>query len=214
MQEITNYGELKQAVQTWLNRKDHSTVSNIPMFINFAEKQFTRLVKLPYYEATINRTIIPDNAFVEVPNDLLSVKHLAVNGHILTRTDVETFTRLTQLDAIGKSLERSEPYYFTRIGDRIVTQPSLKTGDLVSLIYHRDIPEMKDDKDCPYSLMVAPDVMLYLSLRHASTFLRDNEQEMYWMQKANDSATEINAQLDQAEWGGSSLVVRAFDGVI
>lgn len=213
MQEITNYGDLKEAVQIWLNRKDNATVSKIPMFINFAEKQFTRLIRLPYYEKTINRNVIPNNLFVEIPRDMLSVKHLAVNGKILTRTDVETFTRLQHRSELHPNLTKSNPYYFARIGDRIFTHPSLTEGDLVSLIYHSDIPEMKDDKDCPYSLMVAPDVMLYLALRHASIFLRDNEQEMYWAAKATDAAGEINVQLEEAEWSGSSLAVRLMDEV-
>lgn len=213
MQEINNYGDLKEAVQIWLNRKDNATVSKIPMFINFAEKQFTRLVKLPYYEKTLNRTVIRDNLFIEIPKDMLSVKYLAVNGKILTRMGVEGFTRLQHRAELHPNLSKDSPYYFTRIGDRIFTHPSLTEGDLTSLIYHSDIPEMKDNQDCPYSLMVAPDVMLYLTLRHASIFLRDNEQEMYWAAKATDAAGEINVQLEEAEWSGSSLAVRLMDEV-
>lgn len=212
MNEISNYGDLKVAVQKWLNRKDSATIDHIPMFINFAEKQFTRMVKLPFYEGVVNRAIIPDNLFIETPNDLLSVKHLAVNGFVTTRCDVETFMRIKDQKGTGTSAEnRGSPYYFTRIGSRLFTYPSLKEGDKISLIYHRDIPEMRDDTDCPYSLIIAPDIMLYLTLRHASIFLRDNEQEVYWSQKASDAAATINSQLDEAEWAGSSLVVRMFD---
>lgn len=212
MNEILNYGDLKTTVQSWLNRKDSATVNNIPLFINFAEKQFTRLLRLPFYEATLNSSVITGNHFIEVPSDFLSVKHLAVNGHVLTRCDVETYTRFKAKGVLGDKISaKGSPYYFTRIGNRIFTLPGLEDGDQVSLIYNRDIPEMKDDEDCPYSLIVAPDVMLYLTLRHASIFLRDNEQELYWAQKASDAAATINAQLDEAEWSGSSLVVKMFD---
>lgn len=44
MIQIQNYKDFKDAVGLWLNRKDSATLDNIPMFINFAEKQFTRLV--------------------------------------------------------------------------------------------------------------------------------------------------------------------------
>lgn len=213
MQEINNYGDLKIAVQTWLNRKDNATINNLPMFINFAEKEFARIVRLPYYEDTINRVVIPDNLFIELPKDFLSVKHFVVNGKIQTRTDVETFTRVQHQFSADKMIRDESPYYFARIGNRIFTHPALTPGDQVSLIYNRDIPEMKEENDCPYSLMIAPDVMLYLCLRHASIFLRDNEQEMYWAQKANDAALSVNQQLDEAEWSGSSLVVKRFDEV-
>lgn len=207
MNEISNYGDLKVAVQTWLNRKDSATTENIPMFINFAEKQFTRLVRLPYYENRFTRTVTEGLEWVEIPNDFLSVKHFNVNGFAVTRVDVETFTRIKR----KKTNYDGKPYYFTRIGGKMYTYPSLVPGDEVEVIYNRDIPEMKEESDCPYSLLIGPDVMLYLSLRHASIFIRDNEQEVYWAQKASDAAGEINAQLDEAEWKGSSLVVRQFD---
>lgn len=207
MNEIANYGDLKTAVQNWLNRKDSATVENIPMFINFAEKQFTRLVRLPYYETRFTRTIADSSPWVEIPNDFLSIKHFNVNGFAVTRVDVETFTRIKK----KKTNYDGKPYYFTRIGGKMYTYPDLKAGDEVEVIYNRDIPEMKKDDDCPYSLLIAPDVMLYLALRHASIFLRDNDQEIYWAQKATDAAMEINAQLDEAEWRGSSLVVREFN---
>ncbi|QDH46520.1 hypothetical protein LAh8_74 [Aeromonas phage LAh_8] len=207
MNEISNYGDLKVAVQKWLNRKDSATVDNIPMFINFAEKQFTRLVRLPYYETRFVRTIVKDSEWVEIPNDFLSVKHFTVNGFAVTRVDVETFTRLKK-ENMG---EDGKPYYFTRIGSKMYTYPTLQENDQIEVIYNRDIPEMKVETDCPYSLIIAPDVMLYLALRHASIFLRDNEQEVYWAQKAVDAANDVNAQLDEAEWHGSTLVVRMFE---
>ncbi|UIW10594.1 virion structural protein [Aeromonas phage BUCT695] len=205
MKDITNYAELKDAVKTWLNRRDQTTIANIPIFINFAEKQFTRMVRLPYYETEMIRSV-EDYNFIEIPNDFLSVKHLMVNDKHLTRVDVETFARLKAKGNLG-----DKPYWFSRIGARIYTLPDLKRGDNIHMVYNRDIPEMEEETDAPYSLIIAPDVMLYLSLRHASIFLRDNEQEQFWAQKAQDAAMEVNAQLDEAEWKGSSLVVPIFN---
>ncbi|MGL4519506.1 MAG: phage adaptor protein, partial [Phocaeicola sp.] len=34
MNDVNTYGDLKRAVRQWLNRKDASTLDNIPMFIN------------------------------------------------------------------------------------------------------------------------------------------------------------------------------------
>ena len=52
---------------------------------------------------------------------------------------------------------------------------------------------------------------MYLALRHASIFLRDNEQEQFWMAKAQEAADSMKQQLDEAEWSGSALVVPFFD---
>lgn len=229
MTNIDSYKDLKDAVQMWLNRRDDATLNNIPMFINFAEKQFTRLVKLPYYESRVSFTIDDKFDYVVIPQDFLSAKHVMVNGKPYNRVDVETFMRMKNMDNFsdvqktatdesgrvemsnraGSTSERD--YYFTRIGEQFHFLPTPRIGDVVEIIYHQDIPEMRFDNDQPYSLLIAPDVMLYLALRHASIFLRDNEQEQYWMSKAQEAAESMNTQLDDAEWSGSALVVPYFN---
>lgn len=229
---IDNYRQLKDAVATWLNRKDSATINNIPMFINFAEKTFTRLVKLPYYEARNTFTVTEEFNYVIIPPDFLSAKHVMVNGKPYNRADVETFMRLKNMDnlgsyqgtSVGNSSEdanlalsnqagstSSREYFFTRIGEQMHFLPTPKVGDVIEIIYAQDIPEMQFDTDQPYNLLIAPDVMLYLALRHAAIFIRDNEQEQYWMAKAQEAADAMNRQLEEAEWSGSALVVPYFD---
>lgn len=223
MNDINTYGDLKIAVQSWLNRKDSATVDKIPMFINFATKQFTRLIKLPYYESLAKLTPAGDLPYVNIPNDFLSAKHLMVGGIPYNRLDTDTFQRIKSNTGtsdylptpytIGDRLQgatTSQENYFTRIGDQLHFIPEIKSGDVAELIYRRDIPEFQNDSDSPYFLLVASDLMLYLSLRHAAIFIRDNEQEMYWNQKATESAEALQQQLDDAEWSGSSLVVPMF----
>lgn len=228
MNQINNYKDLKDAVQLWLNRRDPATVNNIPMFINFAEKQFTRLVKLPYYETGVNFTIDDQFNYVVIPQDFLSAKHVMVNGKPYNRTDVETFMRLKNMgnfsdvqqastdpnpnqDVLKAGSTSEKNYFFTRIGEQLHFLPTPVPGDVVELIYSQDIPEMTFDNDQPYSLLIAPDVLMYLALRHASIFLRDNEQEQFWMAKAQEAADSMKQQLDEAEWSGSALVVPFFD---
>lgn len=222
MNDINTYGDLKKAVRIWLNRKDSSTLDNIPMFINMAHKQFTRMVKLPYYEVLVHMTISPENPSVIIPVDFLSAKHLSVNNIPHNRVDTETFLRIKNSGTQNTSLDEGSQFsyltgatteskfFFTRVGGVFQFHPELKEGDLVQMIYQQDIPEFKSDHDEPYSLLVASDIMLYLSLRHASTFLRDNEQEAFWMQKASDAAQSLNIQLEEAEWSGSATVVPQF----
>lgn len=227
MLQMNNYKDFKDAVALWLNRKDSATVNNIPMFINFAEKQFTRLVKLPYYESKVNFVIDSVFNFVVIPQDFLSAKVVMVNGKPHNRADLETFMRIKnmgnfsdvqkvgtgpnpQQDVMKSSPPSESGYFFTRIGEQIHFLPQPVPGDIVEIVYHQDIQEMQFDNDQPYSLLIAPDVLLYLALRHASLFLRDNEQEQYWMSKAQEAADSMNKQMDEAEWSGSALVVPQF----
>lgn len=219
MNDINNYGDLKKAVRIWLNRKDSSTIDNIPMFINMAHKQFTRLVKLPYYEVLVSKEIVEDELSVTIPEDFLSAKHLSVNSIPYNRVDTETFMRIknsgTQNTTSGEEpfltgATTEREFFFTRVGGNLFFIPDLKAGDTVEFIYQQDIPELKNDSDEPYSLLVASDVMLYLTLQHASKFLRDAEGVTYWESEAIKAAQSLQQQLDEAEWSGSALVVPQF----
>lgn len=224
MKDINTYGDLKKAVQLWLNRKDAVTLNNIPMFINMAAKQFTRMVKLPYYEVLVSLEAVDGYDYVNIPQDFLSAKHLSVNGHPFNRLDLETFMRISSSNSqvTGIPEPRSNgpkfltgattesKYFFTRVGGQLHFIPSLTPGDVVEMVYQRDIPEFQNDAEEPYTLLVASDVMLYLSLKHASVFLRDAEQGAYWEQEASKAAASLQAQLDEAEWSGSAFVVPQF----
>lgn len=203
MQNINTYKDLKDAAMLFLNRNDQQTRDMMPNFVNFAEKQFTRLVKLPYYETTLTYTFDENFDYVVIPQDFLSAKNVLVNNKPYNRVDVETFYRLADADTKNKLL-------FTRKGEQIHFLPTPKPGDTVELIYNQDIPEMNFDDDQPYSLLIAPDILLYLVLRHASIWLRDNEQEQYWNDKAQDAARALMQILDDAEWSGSTLQVQSF----
>lgn len=227
LQQINTYADLKEAVLMWLNRKDQATIDMIPMFINFAEKQFTRLVKLPYYETMVQFTITDQYDFVVIPQDFLSAKHVMINSVPYNRVDVETFQRSVVRDQLttypmpyydgfsnesnAQAVVASKARLFCRKGEQIHFFPKPVPGDLVEMIYAQDIPEMQFDLDQPYNLLIAPDIMMYLSLRHASTWLRDVEMEQYWNQKAQDAAAALMQQLDDAEWSGSALQVQTFN---
>lgn len=218
MKDINTYGELKEAVRVWLARKDSNTLANIPMFINMALKSFVRMGKLPYYEVLVNMEVTEGYDYVILPQDFLSAKHISVNEMPYNRTDTETFLRLknegfdvvTNPDGSVQGVGSNAGHYFTRIGGQVYFLPSVVAGDKVQMIYQRDIPEFTDDFKEEYVIMVASDILLYLSLRHASTFLRDRDQEAFWTDKAQEAWNTLQAQLDQAEWSGSALIVPQF----
>ncbi|EEO8179064.1 hypothetical protein G7D34_003695 [Salmonella enterica] len=200
MQNINTYKDLKDAAMLFLNRNDQATRDMMPNFVNFAEKQFTRLIKLPYYETIANFTFDDNFNYVVIPQDFVSLVSLAINNKSYKRVDLETFYRLAEK-------ENNKERVFTRKGEQIHFLPLPLPGDKVEMVYYQDIPEMTFDDDQPYSLLIAPDILLYLVLRHASIWLRDNEQEQYWNDKAQVAAQALTVVLDEAEWSGSTLKV-------
>lgn len=220
---ITTYGDLKQNVQLWLNRNDSATVAAIPTFINFAEQDFQRTMKLPQYENTLEIIVPSAGATVKdgltLPIDYYEIKHLFVNDKSYSRVDVDTYRRIIKKqsedasasasrDAIEQRATVNRPMHiFCRIGNNILVYPNLVDKDTIKMIYWKQYPVMSNDSDTTDTLAIAPDIMLYLSLRHAAVFLRDNDQAQFWTQKAEEAGTRLLMKLDTIEWSGSPITV-------
>lgn len=78
-----NYAELVDEVKAWLNRDDPDTINRIPTFINFAEKEIYRVLKLPVYESVVQLTI--KNGRAEVPFNLVQLIEIYTNDNRVGR---------------------------------------------------------------------------------------------------------------------------------
>lgn len=218
MARINNYGDLKDAVLAWLNRDDDETVANLPLFIGFAEQEFSKAVKLPDNDGLLSQTIASvDPEYIQIPDDCMSPKFVTVNGKPYNRVDFETYTRmkssgLKSIDTVITPDIATTTYsgYFTKFMNQWQFLPVLKEGDKVEMTYHKRLPEMVIDSDVSPALQDGGALMMYLSLRHASIFLRDFEQEQYWTAKAQEATTAMQEYIDETNWNGSAYVVPMF----
>lgn len=221
---IQTYADLKDAVRTWLNRNDTATVNAIPQFINFAEMDFQRTIDITENEMTFSdtvgtSTVIDVDNGITLPTDYYQAKHLFVNNHSYARVDVDTFQRMIEKETFEANSTASKDYLsyatesfkpvpiFCRIGKQIKVSPKLKDQDEVKLIYWKKEPFMTRDSDSSNALKLAPDVLLYLALRHSAVFLRDSDQAQFWEQKATDAGTRLIQRIDINEWSGSPITV-------
>lgn len=203
--QIINYGGLLKAVQTWLNRTDTATVNSIPYHIFLAENDFNRLLKIPEYEVLKVYNVGSDHdvstvtSAINLPDDFDEVKIILINGKPAFVQSTEAFY----------DTDEANLYAFTKIGKQLIIKPGLKDGDMVTLIYYKEIEYMEDATDHPPHLLKGPDVMLYLALRHGALFLRDTDQAQYWEQKAQEAVTTLQSKIDSERWNGSTVVIPA-----
>ncbi|MFW3388696.1 UNVERIFIED_CONTAM: hypothetical protein RF648_22200, partial [Kocuria sp. CPCC 205274] len=76
-------------------------------------------------------------------------------------------------------------------------------GDDVTLYYTKHHNEMVADSDAPKCLPECGALLVYLALRHAAVFFRDNEQEQYWASKAQELSQRLAARYERAQKDGS-----------
>jgi len=214
--QIRTYGDLKNAVALWIDRDDDEFVNQIPNFINFAEKEIYRAVRIPRFEREIYLKIT--NGMAYIPTDLVQVNYImkAQTGQVYRTTSIEELdwlrrgktTHATQFNESEVVWARTTGrfYFYPPITSTIPEGTEL-TGNEVLVSYYRDTAEMVNDSDSCAILSIAPELLLYTALKHACLFVQDDAGVQKWAALAMASMSDIQRQADNAEYSGSPLVI-------
>lgn len=214
--QIRTYGDLKNAVGLWIDRDDDEFVNQIPNFINFAEKEIYRALRIPKFEREIYLKIT--NGMAYIPTDLLEIKYMmkAETGQVYRTTSLEELdwlrrgktTHSTDFNESEVVWARSTGrFYFYPPITATIPEGTALTGNEVLISYYRDTAEMVNDTDSCAILTVAPELLLYTSLKHASLFVQDDSGVQKWSALALASMSDISEQAKKAEYSGSPLVI-------
>ncbi|MCX8289121.1 phage adaptor protein [Enterobacter pseudoroggenkampii] len=207
--QIETMGDLKKAISLWMNRDDEEFNNNLQNYINFAEKDIYRRLRIPSLQREVYLDV--SDGFAYVPVDTILLKY------VFNRKTFETYrvTGLEEIQAIrrGKYVPPSNDICFALMGNRLIfSEPldapsdGLTTGDII-LGYVSDSPELIKDSDSCNILTIAPDLVLYMSLKHASAFVQDDEGAQKWGMLAEAAMAIIQEQANNMEFSGSPLVM-------
>ncbi len=193
---ISTYGDLRIAITNWLDRSDQQTLDQIPNFINFAEKELYRNLRIPQFEG--GKVVkLKDGAF-SIPTNLIEFKHVIVPKQgLLTATSIEEVFRT--------------PLSFCRIVDLCYVSEDVPNGTDLNITYYIDQKELENDSDNNALLTTAPELLLYTALKHAAIFVRDEEDVQQYAALAQGSYQQLVQQMESLEYSGSPLVITSQD---
>lgn len=207
---INTYGSLKQAIQLWCDRDDAEFCNQIPNFIDFAQKDMYRLLRLEVMQKEAYLEI--DNGSAYVPSDWVQSDYLRfVTDNILFReTSIEeVIARQSQNKEAPASTDIGDEPIFARMGYKFIFYPEITaplptydetgavilSGSEVVIGYYADSTQLSDDSDTSALLTIAPDFFVYTACKHASLFCNDPDKA----DKAAQEAERILKMLQQQE---------------
>lgn len=219
---INTYGWLKKAVSLWADRDDPEFVNQIPNFINFAEKEIYRNLRIPPLEKEVYLDIKDGGAFI--PPDYLEAQWMmrSKDGLIFRVTSLEEVDWLKRNNSVNPTNWNQGEVVFARLGSRFIFYPAIEADtpvypddgspeipadNAVVLSYYADPPEFWEDSDTSAILTIAPELLLYFALRHASLFVQDDNAVQKWSALGKAILDEVVEQSKKAEYSGSPLVI-------
>jgi hypothetical protein len=205
---ITNYGELKTAVGDFLNRSDLTSV--IPTFIDFAEAEFNRSLRVRQMVKRAEAVI--DARFSAVPADFIEAKDLVIVGsNPVTPLEFITQQEMAQ-ERNATYTTAGKPLYFTVVGGQFEFMPTPSIEYSLEMAYFAKIDALSGDSDTNWLLSDYPDLYLYTSLMHSAPYLKDDERTVVWANLAQKAKEELTARDASSSFNGSTprIKVRSF----
>lgn len=189
---ITNYGELKTAVQTWMFDAGDIAATAADM-VTLAQGLLNR--RLRCRDMITQSDITPTAGLFAIPSDFLQPRHVAeLNG--TSRRPLKLIT-LEQADRIYPDREAGIGTHYAIIGSNIRVFPTI-TND-IELTYYARLGAFASDAATDWLLTKFPNLYLSAACLFAAEYLKDDSEVQKHMAAVDMYINMLNAEDDAAE---------------
>jgi hypothetical protein len=210
---ISNYGELKIAVASWLARSN--LTARIPEFISIAEgyihygimapnkRWAVEPLRIRAMETAADITIAAQTA--SLPEGWLAARRFYLDGANRKQLD---FLPPTDFWSRELSSTTGTPTAYTIEGEDFVFGPI--GGGTGKLLYYKKFDALSDDSDTNWLLTNQPGAYLFAALYEAFSYAEGGQQESdAYLMKFSSIINALNAADNQDRYSGAILQMRA-----
>jgi len=194
---ITNFTELKTAVQDWLD--DTSLATKSEDFIALAEARFNRTLRAQDMEVRVSLTVggAPVD-LIALPTDFLELREV----HIEATPDEPLAYRSPQFVENIRDQLTGSPIYYSVETKNLTFAPQALATTVFSVLYFQKIPALTVGNPTNWLITNHPDVYLYGALIQAEAFLVNDQRLAIWKVALDEAMAELRSVSDFARAGG------------
>jgi hypothetical protein len=208
--QITNYGQLIEAITTYADRTDLATI--IPTFIGLAEKKIFRELRTPSLEKKVYFDAIEDGTYkFALPPRLLEIKNVRTKA-----IPPAGITNENETDGISIEFKPVSLFYnpetpdgcYTREIGNIWFKGAIPKGQRITILYYEDLSGLNDPDDTNLVLLRNWDLYLYGALAELPLYLMDEQRIAIWKAMFAESMQSANAYAKAMDWKSSPTQLR------
>lgn len=180
-----NFGQLKQAVWDWLGvGQERLPASTCGQIINICQKELLRRYDLRFGEYTYTFNLVANQREYDLPEGFSRPYQMyAVRGG--RKFDISFLTREEFLVKFGSGTDTGVPINYTIYADKILFGPTPAASATAYFDIYRLLPDLVSDTDTNDLLEKAWEVILFMALEYATTYLIEDARAQLWAAKAD-----------------------------
>ena len=194
---ISTFSELKVAIDNWLARTDMA--DRAAEFIVLAEARMNRELETRSQETRVTATLTAGDAYVALPNDVRSVRHVRLNTS--PRTILKYMTP-GQADREYPSPGNGKPAAYSIVGTEIYFRPTPDAAHTAEITYVANVSALSDSNTTNNILTRHPDLYLHGALAEAFGYLMDDQKQGQHDALYQRAAAAIQADEDRVRFAG------------
>jgi len=214
---ITNYSELKNAVQNWIGRTDSDFINRVDEFIDLTEDRIHYGFGEPgdqYYSAPLRirgmettGTLTINGQTIAVPTGFLEERRIYLNTdpkNDLVYLPPDRFWASTA----GSRSAGGKPVMYTIEGSNFIFAPSPDATYSGKVLYAKKMDALSNSTPTNWLITNAPSVYLYGALHEAMIWDYNDEGALKYINLYNGKINALARQDRLSKTGGGSLSQR------
>lgn len=190
---LTNYGDLKLAISTWLDRSDAAVTTNAEDFITLCNARIRQDIETADQESVT--TISVSTQYVNLPLDILHIRMIEIDGDPGQYVDYVTPAEFSMLDYGGTG----KPKRYTIINSQAKFYPPPDKTYTANIEY-KAAYNLASATPTNYLMTNYPGVYLYSALMEANIFLMDDTESVKYKTLYEEQVIRINYSEKQIKY--------------
>ena len=198
---ISTFAELKTAIDNWLARTDMA--DRAAEYIALAEARMNRELETRSQETRYTATLVVGGAYLSLPTDVRSVRHVRLN------TSPRTILKYMTPDAADReypSTGNGKPKAYSIVGTEIYFRPAPDDTHTVEIAYVANVSALSDSNTTNNILTRHPDLYLHGALSEAFGYLMDDQKQGQHDALYQRAAAAIQADEDRVRFAGPLIL--------
>ena len=198
---VTNFGELKTAIENELRHDD--LTNEIPRFIRQGEQRLYQKLRVRFMETNVDISTVSTQRANALPSRFRQARSIYVAGSPNVRLEYRT---PVEFWSVYSSFANAKPKVFTIEGENFLWGPTPDAIYTITVLYYKEPDALSADSDTNGVFTLDFQLLMYSSLIASAPFLKNDARILVWAQLYEQCLQEVMESDRRDRYSGDVII--------